>query len=193
MSNLNTNFITSTSNAFYYGDLCYVLNREDWLEICSKIEGNNLEKPEKVTFFSKTLNKEVSVILTSTYHGDGCYEAENMFYARFKEELSLQVKNRNLTQGVDSGTLGIIAIEDVSEKGFNEKLGVLFNFNNTENTLKLALNVDCKENDTETFHSVNVIYGNENEPYPSTSAIVFSTITEHSCDCDVDDEFDEEE
>lgn len=192
MSNLNIPFITSTSNTFYYGDLCYVLNREDWLEICSKIEGNNLEKPEKVTFFSKTLNKEVSVILTSTYNGDGFYEAERMFYKRLGEDLKLIIQNKNLNQPVDSGTLGIIAIEDVSKKDFNTNLGVVFQLNNVEDILTLGLSVNLRENDNETFHSIDLIYGHKDELYPSKRNIIFTTTTEFSCDCNVDDEFDEE-
>jgi hypothetical protein len=94
---------------YYIGDLCYVLDDDEWDEVCSIIiKGNNFFDGEFV------LEDGREFAIYSTAYGDGEY---NDYYGN--------------SYSVDSGSIGCIRIEDiknVKNKIDIELLGAIVNF-----------------------------------------------------------------
>ena len=91
---------------YYIGDLCYVMHSE-WEELCDLMFPTPTDMQEgEFTVQDKRL------FLASTAYGDGCYS--DNFYREY---------------GVDSGTLGIIAVKDIAESELKHLVdGHVFNF-----------------------------------------------------------------
>lgn len=90
---------------YYIGDLCYVMHSE-WKDLCDLMIINR----EVIDGGYSVNGKEI--FIASTAYGDGEYQDEH-----------------GNEYGVDSGSLGIIAIKDISEEDKeNIKLGHIFTF-----------------------------------------------------------------
>lgn len=90
---------------YYIGDLCYVMHPE-WSELCKLMFKTPDMQEGELTVQNKRL------FLASTAYGDGCYESNtgNFF-------------------GVDSGSLGIIAVKDIDPSELKHLTdGHVFNF-----------------------------------------------------------------
>jgi len=94
---------------YYVGDLCYVLDNDEWDEVCSLIiQGNKVIDGEFV------LKDGREFAIYSTAYGDGEY---NDYYGN--------------SYSVDSGSIGCIKIEDiknVKDKIDIELLGAIVDF-----------------------------------------------------------------
>ena len=94
---------------YYVGDLCYVMTNTEWEEVCSlTIKGNECLEGEF------TLSDGRRFAMYGTKYGDGTY-----FDVNKKYEFS-----------VDSGTIGCIAVEDITEQKYEhiEQLGAFITF-----------------------------------------------------------------
>ena len=88
-------------NKYYVGDLCYVLDDTTYDELFGLVEDDCLTKGKFVT-----LKDGRKFFLGRTAHGDGGYFGSD-----------------DEQYGVDSGTIGIAALEDIChEKKFNHRI-----------------------------------------------------------------------
>lgn len=85
---------------YYVGDLCYVMNDDEWNEICGLTF-----KGGKVTNGEFTLNDGRKFAMYSTAYGDGEY------YSNIGHSLS-----------VDSGTIGCILEQDIKTEKYENLL-----------------------------------------------------------------------
>ena len=86
---------------YYVGDLCYVLDDTTYEELFGLVEDDCLTKGKFVT-----LKDGRKFFLGRTAHGDGGYFGSD-----------------GQQYGVDSGTIGIVAVEDIYlEKKFNQRI-----------------------------------------------------------------------
>ena len=94
---------------YYVGDLCYVMHNE-WDEACNiMFDPMNGEGSDGV--FALKDGRKFAIF--GTAHGDGCYDdQEGREYA------------------VDSGSIGCIKVEDITEDEIREDLGNIIDFPN---------------------------------------------------------------
>jgi hypothetical protein len=89
------------NRTYYVGDLCYVLNRDEWDTVCLyDIDPEDPEgflDPDGYDLFKPGSGRPFFILRTAC--GDGCYEGSD-----------------GKSYCVDSGTMGIIAVDDISEK-----------------------------------------------------------------------------
>tara|TARA_R100000353_G_C6441423_1_gene178699 strand:+ start:65 stop:484 length:420 start_codon:yes stop_codon:yes gene_type:complete len=86
---------------YYIGDLCYVLDDTTYHELFDLVDGDPLNKGKFVT-----LKDGRKFFIGGTAHGDGGYFGSD-----------------GEQYGVDSGTIGIVAVEDIYlEKKFNQRI-----------------------------------------------------------------------
>jgi hypothetical protein len=99
MRNETTSMPTSTAR-YYVGDLCYVMNPE-WSEVC------DLTFPDHTTEVTGKLQLADGrkFAIYGTAHGDGTYRD---FYGH--------------SYSVDSGTLGIIKVDDITDPEFQNAI-----------------------------------------------------------------------
>lgn len=108
-----------TSRTYYVGDLCYVMNTDEWFTVCGldsfypgqsedDFDPEGYLDPENSSLEDFTAGRPFYLLKTA--YGDGCYQGSD-----------------GKTYSVDSGTIGCIAVDDIVEK---EKL---------ENALALGL------------------------------------------------------
>lgn len=95
---------------YYVGDLCYVINDSKvWSEVCDL----TLTKQGKSIEGAFTLESGKRFAMFSTAYGDGVYnDQEGREYA------------------VDSGSIGCIKVEDITEDEIREDLGNIIEFPN---------------------------------------------------------------
>jgi hypothetical protein len=104
---------TPMTRTYFIGDLCYVLNSDEWQTVCALDEFYPTEDPDGfdpegyLDPENTSLEDEFAgrpFYLLKTSFGDGCYEGSDgkQYY-------------------VDSGTIGCIAVDDIVEQ---EKLRV---------------------------------------------------------------------
>jgi hypothetical protein len=96
-----------TKRTYYVGDLCYVMNTDEWFTLCCKDDfysgmGDDFDPqgfldPENTSFEDNFAGRPFYLLKTA--FGDGCYRGSDG-----KEYC------------VDSGTIGAIAVDDISEK-----------------------------------------------------------------------------
>lgn len=91
------------SGEYYIGDLCYVLNEEEWLEVCDllDIRGDGAH--------TLTSGKRIGLFYTS--HGDGEYFDQN-----------------DNAYGVDSGTIGCILASEIDTVLDDSMVLIEFNY-----------------------------------------------------------------
>ena len=85
--------MTMQQGTYYIGDLCYVINDENWKEVCALMFPDSQE-PYKRTEGEMQLKDGRKFAIFGTAFGDGFYDHEI---------------------GVDSGTIGCIKVEDVDD------------------------------------------------------------------------------
>ena len=99
---------TFPAGEYYIGDLCYVMHAE-WLEVCDLMfaaEGDDMVEGEL------TLSDGRNIFIASTAYGDGTYN-----------------DNKGNYYPVDSGSIGIIAVQDISADDLlNTENGVVHTF-----------------------------------------------------------------
>ncbi len=93
---------------YFCGDLCYVLNTDEWFTVCMLDSFYPCENPDDFdpqgyldpenTSFEDMLAGRPFYLLKTAF-GDGCYRGSD-----------------GKDYSVDSGTIGCIAVDDVSEK-----------------------------------------------------------------------------
>ena len=96
------------AGSYYVGDLCYVMNDEDWREICKlTIGGNECIEGEF------TLSDGRRFAMYDTAYGDGGY-----------------LDQTGNEYSVDSGTIGCIKVSDITKFEYEhiEELGVMHEF-----------------------------------------------------------------
>ena len=96
--------MTMTKGIYYIGDLCYVLNSRSWeetFELC--FPNYHPDKRNEQVEGEMQLKDGRKFAIFGTAHGDGVYDAVDMF-SGLKEEHNI---------GVDSGSIGCIKVEDV--------------------------------------------------------------------------------
>jgi hypothetical protein len=104
-----TTLMPSPSTAKYYvGDLCYVMTNDEWEEVCDMIAppftGMGVPPSTDETEGKLQLADGRKFAIYSTAYGDGIYS-----------------DNYGRSYCVDSGTLGIIKVEDIRYPEFNEE------------------------------------------------------------------------
>jgi hypothetical protein len=84
---------TFPAGEYYIGDLCYVMHAE-WLEVCDLMftDADDMVEGEL------TLSDGRNIFLASTAYGDGTYN-----------------DNKGNYYPVDSGSIGVIAVQDISD------------------------------------------------------------------------------
>lgn len=103
---------------YYFGDLCYVFNHENWNKICSEFDDFS---GIQISFVNDK-NKEVFLSSTYTAFGDGCYPS-------FSYNNDIVTIKQLVEIGVDSGTIGFVKIEDCDvsmDEILENKLGIIF-------------------------------------------------------------------
>lgn len=102
---------------YYFGDLCYVFNDKNWdklLEVFDESLGLNFS-------FINEQGKNVNFFITYTAFGDGCYPSIDHGGDYTTKQL--------VDLSVDSGTIGLVKIEDCDisiEKILEDQLGIVF-------------------------------------------------------------------
>ena len=100
MRNETTTKMPASTARYYVGDLCYVMNSE-WDEVCAlTFPDDGSEVTGKLQ-----LADGRKFAIYGTAHGDGTYRD---FYGH--------------TYPVDSGTLGIIKVDDITDPGFQDAI-----------------------------------------------------------------------
>lgn len=99
---------------YYVGDLCYVLNDEDWDNVCALIIKDNQRLEGEFE-----LRDGRRFAIYGTTWGDGAYEDE------FGKNYS-----------VDSGTIGCILLEDITKGEILESFGNIVEFHNDFETFE---------------------------------------------------------
>lgn len=96
------------TRTYYVGDLCYVLNTDEWFTVCAldsfypglsedDFDPEGYLNPEDTSFEDEKAGRPFYILKTA--YGDGCYEGSDGNY-----------------YSVDSGTIGCIAVDDIIEK-----------------------------------------------------------------------------
>lgn len=102
---------------YYFGDLCYVFNDKNWdklLEVFDESLGLNFS-------FINDQGKNVNFSITYTAFGDGCYP--------FIDHGGDYTAKQLVDLFVDSGTIGLVKIEDCDisiDKILENQLGIVF-------------------------------------------------------------------
>jgi len=96
------------TRTYYVGDLCYVLDTDDWHQVClldsfypgqdpDDFDPEGYLNPEDTSFEDDRAGRPFYILKTA--YGDGCYlGSDGKYYS------------------VDSGTIGCIAVDDIIEK-----------------------------------------------------------------------------
>lgn len=82
------------AGTYYVGDLCYVLTDAEWNEVCDDLRENE----------EFTLSNGKIIFLGSTAYGDGEY-----------------TDNYGRLYSVDSGTLGVVCVDDLDEDELSDE------------------------------------------------------------------------
>lgn len=114
-----------TTRTYYVGDLCYVTNSDEWFTICSldsfypnqdpdDFDPQGYLDPENTLLEDENAGRPFYLLKTA--FGDGCFKGSD-----------------NRSYSVDSGTIGCIAVDDITEVGkladaLNKGLGHLHEF-----------------------------------------------------------------
>lgn len=105
----NSQMKLNVGSYYYFGDLCYVFEHDDWQAICDIIGGEldfcievNTEIKLKNGFIPK------KIALASTDCGDGLYKTKKLS--------SLDMVQFNGSTPVDSGTIGFVEIAQSEEE-----------------------------------------------------------------------------
>ena len=135
--NTVTNEDSVHQNMFYFGDLCYVLGRDNWQqgttvsaesadpadkswnEFCDVLAQNegefqNEEHPVIIVTYNRVYNglsKQITVFAANTQHGDGCY------CVTIDADLpAIKIHNHagHLRCPVDSGLIGLACVADIA-------------------------------------------------------------------------------
>jgi hypothetical protein len=96
------------TRTYFVGDLCYVMNDDEWQTVCSlnefypttdpdDFDPQGYLDPENMSFEDENAGRPFYLLKTA--FGDGCYRGSD---------------GRNYS--VDSGTIGCIAVDDISDK-----------------------------------------------------------------------------
>lgn len=124
--------------SYYVGDLCYVLNDDEWFTLCGKndfypglgdeFDAQGFLDPENTSLEDDFAGRPF--YLMKTAFGDGIYEGSD---------------GKNYY--VDSGTLGAIAVDDIVEKGklteaIEKGLGHLHEFEDED---MYGVGYDCED------------------------------------------------
>lgn len=138
---------------FYFGDLCYVFNRDNWSKICDEMfEGF---ETAQIQFDGK------SVELAYTQHGDGIYTCGTKSNNFGTYELP-----------VDSGTIGFAALEDldVSESEIIErKLGAIIEIDLSNGFAHLNVETNNAYDWYKVYHEIQIKQGREILAYVVTA------------------------
>lgn len=108
---MSTTAFTMPAGRYYVGDLCYVMHPQ-WDEFCDKSLAN-----EGLV----VLDNGVRTAQFGTMYGDGCYQDES-----------------GRDYGVDSGLIGCIRVEDISDESADLDGG---------NIIEFASDFECSEDD----------------------------------------------
>lgn len=98
----------ATKRTYYVGDLCYVMNSDEWFTVCmldsfypcadpDDFDAQGFLEPENTSFDDDFAGRPFYLLKTA--FGDGCYRGSD-----------------GKDYCVDSGTLGAIAVDDIVEK-----------------------------------------------------------------------------
>ena len=105
----NSQMKLNVGSYYYFGDLCYVFEHDDWQAICDVI-GSELdfciEDNTEIKLKNGFIPKQIS--LASTDCGDGLYKT--------KKSSSLDMMQFNGYTPVDSGTIGFVEIAQSEEE-----------------------------------------------------------------------------
>lgn len=170
---INKNTVTNeeVNNMFYFGDLCYVLGRDNWQqeaiestdsvenswhEFCDVLAQNerefqNEEHPVIIVTYNRVYNglsKQITVFAANTQHGDGCYGVT------IDADLpAIEILNHagHLRCPVDSGLIGLACVADIAhtEEDRNRLVDYIL-----ENNLGILFSVDMPapaDIDTESY------------------------------------------
>ena len=113
------------TRTYYVGDLCYVMNTDEWFTVCAldsfypcedpdDFDPQGYLDPENTSWEDEYAGRPFYILKTA--FGDGCYEGSD-----------------GRSYSVDSGTIGCIAVDDIVEVGkladaLNKGLGHLHEF-----------------------------------------------------------------
>jgi hypothetical protein len=97
-----------TTRTYYVGDLCYVLNSDEWSAVCyldsfypgqdpDDFDPEGYLEPENTSIEDMQAGRPFYLLKTA--FGDGCYRGSD-----------------GKDYSVDSGTIGCIAVDDITEK-----------------------------------------------------------------------------
>ena len=134
VTNEEVNMNSMHQNMFYFGDLCYVLGRDNWQqesvdsidsienswhEFCDVLSQNerefqNEEHPVIIVTYNRVYNglsKDITIFAANTQHGDGCYGVT------IDADLpTIKIRNNagHLRCPVDSGLIGLACVADIA-------------------------------------------------------------------------------
>ena len=113
------------TRSYYVGDLCYVMNSDEWFTVCAldsfypcedldDFDPQGYLDPENTSLEDEFAGRPFYILKTA--FGDGCYKGSD-----------------GRSYSVDSGTIGCIAVDDIVEVGkladaLNKGLGHLHEF-----------------------------------------------------------------